>query len=180
MRALCHCPVLAVALGALASGCFVEVHLRERCDETAPCASGQYCAYEEGDTCGRDGALGWCRDRPDACPAIYGPVCGCDGRTYGNACEAHAAATNVEHGGECAQGLCGGLVGYVCPAAQWCDYPEGSACGAADQTGVCRDRPVACIEIYAPVCGCDGVTHGNECLAAADGTDVAYSGRCSS
>jgi len=45
---------------------------------------------------------------------------------------------------------------------------------------VCRDRPVACIEIYAPVCGCDGVTHGNECLAAADGTDVAYSGRCSS
>lgn len=35
------------------------------------------------------------------CTKQYDPVCGCNGKTYGNACEAACASVRVEHKGEC-------------------------------------------------------------------------------
>ena len=65
------------------------------------CGEGQYCAWAAGDLCGAADAPGRCSYRPQMCPAIYQPVCGCDGVTYGNLCEAGESAMGVLHNGEC-------------------------------------------------------------------------------
>lgn len=36
-----------------------------------------------------------------ACPFIYQPVCGCNGKTYGNACIAASVSIRVVKQGEC-------------------------------------------------------------------------------
>lgn len=149
------------------------------CGEGTSCAATDWCDWPDASMCGQSGGTGVCRDRPEACPAYYHPVCGCDGVTYGNGCEANAAGTDVAYDGECGTGeICGGLAGFVCPDTEWCDYPADAMCGAADQTGVCRPRPDVCSLLYAPVCGCDGRTYANECVANAAGVDVAYGGAC--
>ena len=38
---------------------------------------------------------------PEFCPAVYEPVCGVDGVTYSNACDAERARVEIHHGGEC-------------------------------------------------------------------------------
>lgn len=74
---------------------------------------------------------------------------------------------------------CGGLAGLQCEGDQWCDFDEstGGVCGIADQLGICRAKPEACLEVLQPVCGCDGITHGNRCVANQNGVD-AVDGAC--
>lgn len=73
--------------------------------------------------------------------------------------------------------VCGGRAGATCSGQAFCDFPD-LGCDFADGMGLCAPRPVACPDIFMPVCGCDGVTYDNACAANAAGTDAATLGPC--
>ncbi len=147
------------------------------CDPSAPsaCADGQFCEQRPG-VCGRDGASGECEDKPAACPLVHRPVCGCDGKTYGNDCERRAAGVSRNYVGEC-KVTCGTIAGLTCPAGQFCELPP-AACSAADLAGVCLQVPEACPRVLAPVCGCDGKTYKNDCERRRAEQTLAHRGPC--
>lgn len=71
-----------------------------------------------------------------------------------------------------APALCGTRGVPPCEDGNYCDFPPESECGRADRPGVCAPLPEACIEIFAPVCGCDGQTYDNSCFANAAGVSA--------
>jgi hypothetical protein len=56
----------------------------------------------------------------------------------------------------------------------YCAKEEGD-CGGV---GRCSPRPEACLDVWMPVCGCDGKTYSNLCYAAAAGVNVMHEGEC--
>lgn len=74
-----------------------------------PCADDADCAVLEGGVsggwlyCGGAGcdAPGGCMPRMTGCSGVLEPVCGCDGRSYANACWASTEPVRVAHTGMC-------------------------------------------------------------------------------
>ncbi|MEO7033129.1 MAG: Kazal-type serine protease inhibitor domain-containing protein [Polyangiaceae bacterium] len=97
------------------------------------CDKGTYCKYPDGAQCGAGDQSGECSITPGGCVADFAPVCGCDGKPYGNACSAAAAGVSVAHTGACSApaGSCSVTVDGV-------SYPDGTAnIPAGDGCNVC-------------------------------------------
>ncbi len=89
------------------------------------------------------------------------PVCGCDGKTYINACKAQRFGLTSWTKGACKE--------------------EGSQSGtvAADCIDPSKIKPnTPCNKMLKPVCGCNGKTYSNECLAKKAGVTKWTKGRC--
>ena len=69
-----------------------------RCVEDVDCWDDYlFCAKATGE-CGGEGE---CRPRSEFCTMDYVPMCGCDGETYSNACDAASGGINLDHEGAC-------------------------------------------------------------------------------
>jgi len=151
-----------------------------------PCETGEFCDYPVEAICGAADQTGLCQPLPTACTRIFAPVCGCDGRDYGNRCEANAAGVAVASEGACAA-RCGDGGALVCDA-------EPSPCAVPGEVrevvggcyGNCVDpetcRPTTCEydgdtfqpgETFIDIGGC------KTCGCALDASHVACGMQCS-
>ncbi len=95
----------------------------------------------------------------------------------GNPCYPDSCSGPSTTSGSGGGGVCGGLAGIACADGFFCDFP-GGACGGDDSTGTCAPMPAGCDKHLEPVCGCDGKTYDNPCLANLAGFGTSSSKSC--
>ncbi|MEM8585222.1 MAG: Kazal-type serine protease inhibitor, partial [Bacteroidota bacterium] len=106
-------------------------------------------------------------DTSNTCTTNYEPVCGFNNQTYQNACEAEAAGVVVYNPG-------------VCPPNDFSCYDPNLIVVSAGtsvnlNTGIIE---LNCPSAATPVCGCDGITYPNACVAEASGVRSYTTGSC--
>jgi hypothetical protein len=163
---------------------------------TGPCPEGLFCNFPRSATCGVSDAPGVCAPIPTACADIFLPVCGCDGRSYGNACEAASQQVSVAADGPCrsadagadvatdasascgaqeavASGACARFFGYAWNGAA-CVSLSGCSCAGAACTAL-FETPDACRAAYTR-CDCRsvGCGDGRNCQACRGPNGLVY------
>jgi len=64
------------------------------------CNSALFCHLPDGQ-CSAPDAAGTCAKAPDFCMRVSRPVCGCNGKTYQNECDARHAKVAIDTPGAC-------------------------------------------------------------------------------
>ncbi len=142
------------------------------------CVPGEVCLPNVGTCKGK--VEGLCKKVKVSCPSQTNAVCGCDGNTYINVCEAQKVGMIIAHGGKCKVQVltpCGGKTGGTCPMGQTCDI---DGCDK-DSSGFCYAEPPGnlCPNGGVPECGCDDKTYPNGCYRRLAGVAKQHLGECS-
>ncbi len=91
------------AQGAFAATAVPTVaNLDEACGgpDKITCNSALFCHLPDGQ-CSAPDVAGTCAKAPDFCMRVSRPVCGCNGKTYQNECEARHAKVAIDTPGAC-------------------------------------------------------------------------------
>ena len=100
---------------------------------------------------------------PNLCDPTFDPVCGCNGVTYLNSCVAQANGLSNFSFGICDD---------ICLDPEYVPVATGAI---IDDDGVIT---LDCPNDLDPVCGCNGITYTNECIAEASGVTFYTFGPC--
>ena len=65
---------------------------------------------------------------------------------------------------------------HSCGEGEFCELPAGSC--QPHSGGLCQSVPETCDHTYRPVCGCDGHTYPNRCIARLFGVSIRSRGEC--
>lgn len=128
------------------------------------CGPNEFCDFGR-NTCGTSDESGVCRARPQGCPDLFSPVCGCDGAMHSNECDANGAGVDVNAGGGCPLPVGDFACGFR-SCHELTDYCQRgvSDIGGEPDTFTCKILPASCGT--SPSCSCvQGEPCGSFCTA---------------
>jgi hypothetical protein len=117
---------------------------------------------------------------PKFCNRMLAPVCGSDGVTYPNRCILQQTACKNEllanlivelSEGPCDSNQISQLKGANLQEIHFDPELTSEPSVFPDVLKIIRECPTMCDRMYAPVCGSNGVTYGNECMMTVDSCD---------